>query len=360
MSTNKSVSPAEFRLHNKVFNIDFAPSNYFERVRFEIIFQQLVLWFWRQYGIYFYIHKLKVMDEKALLQIYFYKTYLYQQRVNHSVEYSTTKSTEGFIENTGDKRYKTAFSWFYMYSPELFTLFRQLTDKSSKPIKGQRWGLKNKLIPTRAAPTVKKAPFIKKGRFARSYLKTAPKFVTKRPQHSINLCTHLVTYFFLHFFRMQVNVLAKSLYKAVTSNALFKHEHQVLLYRTRFLKWYRWSFDFLFLANYALTFSNMNFLFPFYLTHIVKKYKQFPYAELFFNILRKLYFYKRNVRAIKVLINGPYNRHGRTHFRVLKIGDLALSQSQSCVMYDVIQWVTPYGAVSLKLWVYYADYLISK
>lgn len=45
MSTNKSVSPAEFRLHNKVFNIDFAPSNYFERVRFEMVFQQLVTWF---------------------------------------------------------------------------------------------------------------------------------------------------------------------------------------------------------------------------------------------------------------------------------------------------------------------------
>jgi len=42
MSTNKSVSPAEFRLHNKVFSIDYAPSNYFEKVRFEIIFQQLI------------------------------------------------------------------------------------------------------------------------------------------------------------------------------------------------------------------------------------------------------------------------------------------------------------------------------
>ena len=110
MSTNKSVSPAEFRLHNKVFNIDFAPSNYFERIRFEMIFQQLVTRFWRQYGVYFYIQKLKVLDDKVLLQVYFYKTYLYQQGVKRSLQYAATKSTEGRVENSQDKRYKTSFN----------------------------------------------------------------------------------------------------------------------------------------------------------------------------------------------------------------------------------------------------------
>ena len=156
---------------------------------------------------------------------------------------------------------------------------------------------------------------------------------------------------------MQSVILAKSLYKVITANPHFKVEHQKLLYRTRYLRRYRWSFDFLFLINYALTFSNMNFVLPFYITHVVRKYTQFKYAAIFFNVLRKLYFLKRNIRAIKVLVNGPYNRHGRTHFRILKIGELALSQSQSCVLYDAIQWLTPYGAVSLKLWVYYSDYL---
>lgn len=355
MSTNKSVSPAEFRLHNKIFNIDYAPSNYFEKVRFEILFQQLVVWFWRQYGIYFYIQKLKVLDEKALLQIYFYKTYLYNQSIKRTLQYKTTKSTEGYADNVGDNRYKTAFEWFYMYSPELFTLFTEL-----KPTKHQKIKSKKKAVKKVSKTRIVKASFKAKRVGLRGPYPTLVTFSTRRPQHSINMCNNFFTYFFLHFFKLQAIVLAKSLYKAVTANALFKYEHQVILYRTRFLKWYKWSFDFLFLANYSLTFSNLGFLLPFYLTHVVRKYKQFKYAELFFNILRKLYFYKRNIRAIKVLINGPYNRHGRTHFRVLKIGDLALSQSQSCVMYDAIQWLTPYGAVSLKLWVYYTDYLISK
>jgi hypothetical protein len=29
-------------------------------------------------------------------------------------------------------------------------------------------------------------------------------------------------------------------------------------------------------------------------------------------------------------------------------------------MYDAMQWLTPYGAISVKLWVYYSDYLIAK
>lgn len=353
MSTNKSVSPAEFRLHNKVFQIDFAPSNYFERVRFEIIFQQLVTWFWRQYGIYFYIQKLKVLDEKVLLQVYFYKTYLYQQGVKRALQLNTTKSTEGYVDNRRSAR-SPAFEWFYMYSPELFVLLNGLQNPKVGGVKRRTLKMSKQVIAKKGAITG-----LKRFGWRRAYVR-AVVHTTSRPQHSVTMCNHIFTYFFLHFFQQQAVVLSKSLYKAVTANALFKYEHQALIYRTRFLKWHRWSFDFLFLANYALTFANMNFVLPFYLTHVVKKYRQFKYAELFFNILRKLYFYKRNIRAIKVLINGPYNRHGRTHFRVFKIGDLALSQSQSCVMYDAIQWLTPYGAISLKLWVHYADYLITK
>jgi hypothetical protein len=350
MSTNKSVSPAEFRLHNKVFNVDFAPHNYFERVRFEMVFQQLVTWFWRQYGVYFYIQKLKLLDEKALLQVYFYKTYLYQKGVKKALQYRSTKSTEGSVDNAAQKSYHKDFVWFYMYSPELFNMLQQLRSLKASQSRRHATRLKGKhsikLAKTRGRP--------------RWGFTKARSGVSLRPQHSVVMYTHFFAYFFLHFFKLQAVVLAKSLYKAVTANPLFKHEHQVILYRTRFLKWYKWSFDFLFLAHYALTFSNMNFVLPFYLAHVVRKYRQFKYAELFFNILRKLYFYKRNIRAIKVLLNGPYNRHGRTHFRVFRLGDLALSQSQSCVMYDAMQWLTPYGAVSLKLWVYYSDYLIAK
>lgn len=358
MSTNKSVSPSEFRLHTKVFHIDFAPSNYFERIRFEIIFQQLITWFWRQYGIYFFIQKLKLLDEKILIQVYFYKTYLYQESILRTLKFYPTKSTEGTVRNVSDKRTKAVFDWFYMYSPELFVLLHQLKILKPWRIQHRTWTVK-KLKPKRKIMLFKSYLKSKRLKHKRVPLRLIT-YTTTRPQQSILMCNNFFTYFFLHFFKQQSIILAKSIYKVMTANALFKYEHQVVLYRTRFLKWQRWSFDFLFLVNYALTFSNINFVLPFYLSHVVKKYEQFKHAELFFNILRKLYFYKRNIRSIKVLINGPYNRHGRTHARILKIGDLALSQSQSCVMYDAIQWLTPYGAISLKLWVYYSDYLLPR
>lgn len=141
------------------------------------------------------------------------------------------------------------------------------------------------------------------------------------------------------------------------SNPHFKTEHQVLLFRTKYLKRYPWAFDFLFLLNYSLTFGNPGFVLPFYLAQVTRKYRQFKYAAMLFNTLRKFYFYKRNIRAIKILVNGTYNRHGRTHFKILRIGDLALADRNACIMYDAIQWLSPYGAVSLKLWIYYADYL---
>ena len=181
MSTNKSVSPAEFRLHNKVFHIDFAPSNYFERIRFEIIFQQLITWFWRQYGIYFYIQKLKMLDEKVLLQVYFYKTYLYQQGVKRSLQFNSTKSTEGAVENNKDNRYKTSFEWFYMYSPELFLLFNEL--KNGKKVKlKRRTKFMKKLVPVR--PSMPTSNLLKKKLFKqRKGTTNLVSYNTTRPQH---------------------------------------------------------------------------------------------------------------------------------------------------------------------------------
>jgi len=167
-----------------------------------------------------------MLDEKVLLQVYFYKTYLYQQSVKRTLQFSATKSTEGRADNSVDKRFQTTFDWFYMYSPELFSLFMELRGGKKATLKVKR---KAKLV-KRVAKKVTKMPMRVR------FIKTPTAYLTKRPQHSVTMCNNFFSYFFLHFFKLQSVILAKSLYKAVTANALFKHEHQVLLYRTRFLK----------------------------------------------------------------------------------------------------------------------------
>lgn len=165
------------------------------------------------------------MGDKVLLQVYFYKTYLYQQSVKKALKYRTTKSTGGKSVNSGAKRYAKSFDWFYMYSPELFSLMSKL--KALGPSKTETSGVRMKSR--------------KGGRKGVTFKRRAWKKLNRavRPQHSVVMYNNFFTYFFLHFFKMPSLVLAKSLYKAVISNGLFKHEHRVLLHRTRFLKWYQ-------------------------------------------------------------------------------------------------------------------------
>jgi len=99
MTTNKNVSPAEFRLHSKLFNVDCAPSNYFEQLRFEMVFQQLITWFWRTQGTYFFIQKVKKMDQKILFQVFFYKTYLAGRLLADRERNTISKSVAGLSHN---------------------------------------------------------------------------------------------------------------------------------------------------------------------------------------------------------------------------------------------------------------------
>jgi hypothetical protein len=79
MKALKKISPVEFRLHQKLFFIEFTPSNYFENFRVEIIFQRLFFWFFKFYGIYFYIQQLKLRHQTLFFQFYFYKTYMFKR-----------------------------------------------------------------------------------------------------------------------------------------------------------------------------------------------------------------------------------------------------------------------------------------
>lgn len=99
----KKISPTEFRLHNKLFYVAYSPNNYFEAFRFEITFQYLLMWFFKELGMYFYIQKLKLIDDTILFQLYYYKTY--------KIEY--TLELDDDLKRGGDAE-------TYLYYPELF------------------------------------------------------------------------------------------------------------------------------------------------------------------------------------------------------------------------------------------------
>lgn len=74
MKTLKKISPLEFRIHSKKFVNDYSPLNYFEKLRFSILFSRLLFWFFRRYGLYLFSYKLRILECHFLFQFYYYRT----------------------------------------------------------------------------------------------------------------------------------------------------------------------------------------------------------------------------------------------------------------------------------------------
>jgi hypothetical protein len=146
------------------------------------------------------------------------------------------------------------------------------------------------------------------------------------------------------------------LYKYLCLNSFFKAEQRLLFAKTRYLQQQKWSFVFLFLVNYTVTFANTNFLLPFFIYHVKAAYKQLGFIYALLNSLRVMYFLKANIRGIKVLVHGTFDRHGRSQTFVKRLGSIAYLEYRAFILYDSIQWPTLYGMTTLKIWVQYFNY----
>jgi hypothetical protein len=103
MQAAKKISATEFRIHNKLFYVSYIPSNYFKAYRFEIILQRLLNWFFTFHGLYFYIQKIKIINDILLIQLYYYKTYLYKKNLKENKRYLYNRSLE---------KSNILFNWF--------------------------------------------------------------------------------------------------------------------------------------------------------------------------------------------------------------------------------------------------------
>lgn len=82
--------------------------------------------------------------------------------------------------------------------------------------------------------------------------------------------------------------------------------------------------------------------------HLLTAFKHLKYILLFINLLERLYAIKENVQGVKLLIRGPYDRHGRTRLYYHTIGYIILTSYDTQVVYDMIHCPTMYGMLSLK------------
>jgi len=79
MKSLRKISPIEHRLHVRSLNIDYAPANYFEKVRLEMLLGQLFAWFLDRYGIYFFVQRIRIIDDTILFQVHYYKTFYHRK-----------------------------------------------------------------------------------------------------------------------------------------------------------------------------------------------------------------------------------------------------------------------------------------
>jgi hypothetical protein len=82
MKSLRKISPIEHRLHNRSFNIDCAPHNYFEKMRLEMLLGQLFAWFLDRYGIYFFVQRVRIVDDTVLLQLHYYKSFYHSKFIS--------------------------------------------------------------------------------------------------------------------------------------------------------------------------------------------------------------------------------------------------------------------------------------
>jgi hypothetical protein len=74
-------------------------------------------------------------------------------------------------------------------------------------------------------------------------------------------------------------------------------------------------------------------------------------------VLKLIYYVNPILSNIRLQIHGPFNRHGRSQFRISRIGSINLNTLKYITMYDYIQCPTFYGMVGIKL---YLNYLLKK
>jgi len=332
MQATKKVSATEFRIHNKLSYVNYIPSNYFKAYRFEIILQQLLNWFFTYYGIYLYIQKIKIINEIILIQLYYYKTYLYKKALYRN------RRRKAIINNI----LFDVFKLLIRHKKNKRDVFYKHKYKRSKIVKKINITKKlNKNKKRKIVPFVYNHP-------------TRITFVTRRRKL---VYLYFLKVFFFYFYGVQARIIFKSLFKYFFRSKPLRKEHKLLAARTRYLVYYKWSYDLLFLMNYGVTFANTNFILPYFVYHAMILYERhIDLFRNFFNILRALYILKGILYGIRLIIHGTYvrkDRYGRSRTLVYKIKNISLTRYQSFILYDIIQCPTRFATISLKLWLLY-------
>ena len=324
----KKISPIEFRLSQRSFKVDYSPNNYFEKFQIEIILQNLANWFYWKYGLFLFIQRVRLREHKILLQLYYYPTHLQERFV--------TKFEES-LENTSNSQLVVSQKEIIL-DQNLWTLINDSIIEQGDIIAESTEDLLNEVLD------------ISDERFDYAVESEMETLLTPKA------IDFYFTYYFQHNYKLESNILYKNLAKQFFSNDTLKREHKHLLFSTKYLQKATWSYDLYFFSHFAIVYSDPGFLINIFYKGVAQSERQKKFFYNFADILKKFAVLKRGtIRGIKLILNGVYDRHGRTRIWVWQVGKISVMSERSLISYDWITFETRYGSFSLKIWIAYNE-----
>jgi len=149
--------------------------------------------------------------------------------------------------------------------------------------------------------------------------------------------------------------LIKPLYAALIGASLVSNSQlKISVIRTQYLIYKPYFFDFLLtillICNYALSTYFLILL----TWHLQRQFKHKKHIWIILTFLKNFYFLKPQILGIKLLIKGPFDKHGRTRTFLKQVGVIkSFTNYRFQFVCDKISCIGIYGIFNIKFWILY-------
>jgi hypothetical protein len=100
MRVLKKISPLEFRTSGQNLIIPSSIENYFDNFRIQLLFSRLFFWFFRNFGLYFFLRQIRRKESFLFLQLYYYRLYNFSSFYLRFQKKSIINVYSGFFDNS--------------------------------------------------------------------------------------------------------------------------------------------------------------------------------------------------------------------------------------------------------------------
>lgn len=130
MRVLKKISPLEFRVSGQNLIVPSSVENYFDNFRLQLIFSRLFFWFFRNFGLYFFLRQIRRKESFLFLQLYYYRLYNFSLFLNRFQNKAVITTYSGFFDTRlWLKKYKKLYFSKFSVLNTFLDLFKKKKKK---------------------------------------------------------------------------------------------------------------------------------------------------------------------------------------------------------------------------------------